>query len=188
MLVHQIRLLYRRRGKGTAESSSREKSRQAPQKEGGEILCDPGWYIHKPDVKDKWDANTQKKHRIKNFADFFCFCFCFISPTADGPRHYPCLWSPRIFPSLTGSRLTIFYRDASTAISQLVNQWLNFTHSRSHASFPLRKKEHKSYFGKNRTHDFLPCRCAGYHSGDEAARTTCTNLCNISMRKCKPHK
>ena len=28
--------------------------------------------------------------------------------------------------------------------------------------FPLRKKEHKSYFGKNRTHDFRTSRCAGY--------------------------
>ena len=36
---------------------------------------------------------------------------------------------------------------------------------------PLRKKEHKSYFGKNRTHDFRTSRCAAYlldHSGDEA--------------------
>ena len=38
--------------------------------------------------------------------------------------------------------------------------------------FALRKKEHKSYFGKNRTHDFRTSRCAGYlllvdHSGDE---------------------
>ena len=37
--------------------------------------------------------------------------------------------------------------------------------------FPLRKKEHKSYFGKNRTHDFrTTSRCAGHlldHSGDE---------------------
>ena len=35
--------------------------------------------------------------------------------------------------------------------------------------FPLRKKEHKSYFGKNRTHDFRTSRCTGYlldHSGD----------------------
>ena len=34
--------------------------------------------------------------------------------------------------------------------------------------FPLRKKEHKSYFGKNRTHDFRTSRCAAYlldHSG-----------------------
>ena len=28
--------------------------------------------------------------------------------------------------------------------------------------FPLRKKEHKSYFGKNRTHDFRTSRCAVY--------------------------
>ena len=36
--------------------------------------------------------------------------------------------------------------------------------------FPLRKKEHKSYFGKNRTYDFRTSRCAGYlldHSDDE---------------------
>ena len=44
-----------------------------------------------------------------------------------------CLWSQRIFPSLPGSRLTIFYRDASSALLQLVNQWLNFTYLRSHA-------------------------------------------------------
>ena len=28
--------------------------------------------------------------------------------------------------------------------------------------FPLRKKDHKFYFGKNRTHDFRISRCAGY--------------------------
>ena len=28
--------------------------------------------------------------------------------------------------------------------------------------FPLRKKKHKSYFGKNRTHDVRTSRCAGY--------------------------
>ena len=27
----------------------------------------------------------------------------------------------------------LFYRDASSALLQLVNQWLNFTYSRSHA-------------------------------------------------------
>ena len=35
--------------------------------------------------------------------------------------------------------------------------------------FPLRKKEHMSYFGKNRTHDFRTSRCAVYlldHSGN----------------------
>ena len=37
--LHKIRL-HGRRGKGTAESFSREKLRQTPQKKGGEILCD----------------------------------------------------------------------------------------------------------------------------------------------------
>ena len=44
-----------------------------------------------------------------------------------------CLWSLRIFPSLPGSRLTIFYHDASSALLQLVNQWLKSSYSRSHA-------------------------------------------------------
>ena len=38
--------------------------------------------------------------------------------------------------------------------------------------FPLRKKEHKSYFGKNRTQDFRTSRCAGYllgHSGEHTS-------------------
>ena len=34
----------------------------------------------------------------------------------------PCLWLLRIFPSFPGSRLTSFYRDASSALLQLVNQ------------------------------------------------------------------
>ena len=37
LIVHKVRL-HGRRGKGKAESFSREKLRQAPQKEGGEIL------------------------------------------------------------------------------------------------------------------------------------------------------
>ena len=39
--------------------------------------------------------------------------------------------------------------------------------------FPLRKKEHKSYFGKNQTHDFRTSRCSDYlldHSGDEGCK------------------
>ena len=76
------------------------------------------------------------------------------------------LWTLRIFPCLPGSRLTIFYRDASSAILQLFNQWLNFTYSRSYAF-----RYTKSYFGKNRTYDFQTTSgCAGYlldHSGDE---------------------
>ena len=54
--------------------------------------------------------------------------------------------------------------------------------------FPLRKKEHKSFF-KNRTHDFRTSRCAAYlldHSGDELLysqggyrHTTTLNRCSI---------
>ena len=52
-LVHKIRL-HGRRGKGMAESFSREKLRHAPQKEGGWeilcvtfLLCDPDWYVQR---------------------------------------------------------------------------------------------------------------------------------------------
>ena len=38
-LVHKIRH-HGQRGKGTAESFSRKKLRQTPQKEGGEVVCD----------------------------------------------------------------------------------------------------------------------------------------------------
>ena len=48
--------------------------------------------------------------------------------------------------------------------------------------FPLRKKEHKYYFGKNRTHDFRTSRCAGYLldvSGDECIHHIMTILHHI---------
>ena len=99
------------------------------------------------------------------FLLFFFFHLTYSRWTSSLPS---CLWSQRIFPSLPGSRLTFFYRDASSALLQLVNQ-LTFPR------FPLRKKEHKSYFGKNRTHDFRTSRCAAYlldHSGDERLHNT----------------
>ena len=44
-----------------------------------------------------------------------------------------CLWSQRIFPSLTGSRLTIFLSRCKSSTLTTRHQWLNFTDSRSHA-------------------------------------------------------
>ena len=89
-----------------------------------------------------------------------------------------CLWSLslslslRIFPSLLSlspvHALRLFYRDAaSSALLQLVNEWLNiFTYSRSHA---FRYGRNNTNSGdNNRTHDFRTSRCAGYllnHSG-----------------------
>ena len=67
--------------------------------------------------------------RVRRLFFVFFFHFTHSRWTSSLPS---CLWSLRIFPSLLGSRLTIFYRDASSALLQLVNQWLNFTYSRSH--------------------------------------------------------
>ena len=62
------------------------------------------------------------------------FSFSFISLIADGPCHYHPACGHKGSSHLSpGSRLTIFCRDASSALLQLVNQWLNFTYSRSHA-------------------------------------------------------
>ena len=83
-----------------------------------------------------------------------------------------CLWSQRIFPSLPGSRLTIFLsrcKFSTLTTRQPMVEFYLLTFPR----FPLRKEEHKSYFGKNRTHDFRTSRCAAYlldHSGDVELR------------------
>ena len=85
-----------------------------------------------------------------------------------------CLWSLRIFPSLPGSRLTVFIamqvQHSYTTRQPMVEFYL-LTFPR----FPLQKKEHKSYFGKNRTHNFRTSRCADYlldHSGGEGLEST----------------
>ena len=99
------------------------------------------------------------------FSFFLFFHLTYSRWTSSLPS---CLWSQRIFPSLPGSRLIIFLsrRKFSTLTTrQPMVEFYLLTYSR----FPLRKKEHKSYFGKNRTHDFRTSRCAAYlldHSGD----------------------
>ena len=67
---------------------------------------------------------------------FSSFFFSLISLISRWTSSLPSclLWSQRIFPSLPGSRLTIFYRDASSALLQLVQPMVEFyLHSRSHA-------------------------------------------------------
>ena len=95
---------------------------------------------------------------------FFFFNLTYSRWTSSLPS---CLWSQRIFPSLPGSRLTIFLSRCkfSTLTTRQPIVELNLL---TFPRFPLRKKEHKSYFGQNRTHDFRTSRCAGYlldHSG-----------------------
>ena len=90
----------------------------------------------------------------------------FVTCTSSLPS---CLWSLRISPSLPGSRLTIFLsrcKFSNLTTRQPMVEFYLLTFPR----FPLRKKEHKSYLVKKRTHDFRTTRCAGYrldHSGDE---------------------
>ena len=100
------------------------------------------------------------------FFSFFFFHLTYSRWTSSLPS---CLWSQRIFPSLPGSRLTIFLsrcKFSTLTTRQPMVEFYLVTFPR----FPLRKKEHKSYFGKNRTHDFRTSRCAAYlldHSGDD---------------------
>ena len=92
------------------------------------------------------------------FSFFFFFHLTYSRWTSSLPS---CLWSQRIFPSLPGSR-----KFSTLTTRQPMVEFYLLTFPR----FPLRKKEHKSYFGKNRTHDFRTSRCTAYlldHSGDE---------------------
>ena len=100
---------------------------------------------------------------------FFLFFFFHLTYSRWTSSLPSCLWSQRIFPSLPGSRLTIFLsrcKFSTLTTRQPMVEFYLLTFPR----FPLRKKEHKSYFGKNRSHDFRTSRCAAYlldHSGDD---------------------
>ena len=62
------------------------------------------------------------------------FFLYFISLIADGPHHYHPACGHKGSSHLSPVHaLHFFCRDASSALLQLVNQWLNFTYSRSHA-------------------------------------------------------
>ena len=64
----------------------------------------------------------------------FFFLLSFISLIADGPHHYHPACGHKGSTHLSPVHaLQFFNRDASSALLQLVNQWLNFTYSRSHA-------------------------------------------------------
>ena len=66
---------------------------------------------------------------------FSFFFFSFISLIiADGPHHYHSACGRKGSSHLSPIHaLQFFFRNASSALLQLVNQWLNFTYSRSHA-------------------------------------------------------
>ena len=96
-----------------------------------------------------------------------------ISLIADGPHHYhPACGHTKdlpISPRFTPYNFLSRCKFSTLTTRQPMVEFYLLTFPR----FPLRKKEHKSYFGKNRTHDFRTSRCAGYlldHSGDEGKK------------------
>ena len=79
-------------------------------------------------------VDTVNRHRVSPELIFYFFYFSFISLIADGPHHYHPACGHKGSSHLSPVHaLHFFYRDASSALLQLVNQWLNFTYSRSHA-------------------------------------------------------
>ena len=106
------------------------------------------------------------------FPLFFSIFFLFlISLIADGPHHYHpgCghKGSSHLSPVHAFQRFLSRCKFSTLTTRRPMVGFYLLTFPR----FPLRKKEHKSYFGKNRTHDFRTSRCAGYlldHSGDES--------------------
>ena len=117
---------------------------------------------------------------------FFFFFFSFISLTwySRWTSSLPsCLWSQRIFPSLPGSRLTIFLSRCEFSTLTTRQPMVEF-YLLTFPRFPLRKKEHKSDLGKNQTHDFRTRRCAAYllgHSGDERYSTVRLEYANKKL-------
>ena len=100
----------------------------------------------------------------------FLFIYFFnLTYSRWAPSLPSCLWSQRIFPSLPGSRLATLLSRCKFSTLTTRQPMVEF-YLLPFPRFPLRKKEHKSYFGKNRTTDFRTSRCADYlldHSGDE---------------------
>ena len=104
---------------------------------------------------------------------FFLF-FSFISIIADGPHHYHPACGHKGSFHLSPVHALQFFLSRCKFSTLTTRQPMVEFHLLAFPRFPLRKKEHKSYFGKNRTHDFRTSRCAAYpldHSGDEQLLT-----------------
>ena len=67
--------------------------------------------------------NAPRKKKNNPFFLFYFFIFFNLTYSRWTSSLPSCLWPQRIFPSLPGSRLPNFLRDASSALLQLVNQW-----------------------------------------------------------------
>ena len=95
-------------------------------------------------VKIFFTCSNQLKYQLVGGFFFFFFYLTYSRWTSSLPS---CLWSQRIFPSLPGSCLTIFLsrcKFTTLTTRQPMVEFYLLTFPR----FPLRKKEHKSYFGR----------------------------------------
>ena len=124
------------------------------------VLRSPGSSEVPRNLLTRWDVSMIPVNGI--FLSFFLLFFFFHLTYSRWTSSLPsCLWSQRIFPFLPGSRLTIFLsrcKFSTLTTRQPMVEFYLLTFPR----FPLRKKQHKSYFGKNRTHHFRTSRCAAY--------------------------
>ena len=108
---------------------------------------------------------------------FFFFFFFFISLIADGPHHYHPACGHKGSSHLSPVHALQFFLSRCKFSTLTTRQPMVELYLLTFPRFPLRKKEHKSYFGKHRTHDFRTSRFAAYlllvdHSGDELQRET----------------
>ena len=105
----------------------------------------------------------------------FFFFFSFNSLIADGPHHYHPACGHKGSSHLSPVHALHFFLSRCKFSTLTARQPMVEFHLLTFPRFPLRKKEHKSYFGKNRTHDFRTSRCAAYpldHSTTKASAAT----------------
>ena len=85
----------------------------------------------------------------------------------------PYLWSLRIFPSHpVHAKLFFIAMQVQQSYNSSTDGWILLNHVPTLSV--TEKNKHKSYFGKNRTHDFRTSRCEDYLLGHSCKRTCVT--------------
>ena len=79
--------------------------------------------------------------------------FSFISLIADGPHHYHPACGHKGSSHLPPAHALRFFIAMRVQLNRTTRQPMVGFYLLTFPRFPLRKKKHKSYFGKNRTHD-----------------------------------
>ena len=109
---------------------------------------------------------------IRYVVYFFLF-LSLVSLIADGPHYYHPACGHKGSSHLSPVHALQFFLSRCKFSTLTTRQSMVEFHLLTFPRFLLRKKEHKSYFGKNRSHDFRTSRYADYlldHSGDEAGQ------------------